>query len=217
MVIFAATDIHGRISFLEEIKDKIKIADLVVLAGDITNFGDEDNAEMVVGEFEKYNKNIVAVYGNCDYPGVERYLVKKGYSISWKWKSIGGYKFIGTAGSLSCPARTPSEFPESDYEEFFNNFKDENQDEEPVILVSHQPPKDTVCDRAYGGVHVGSAALRNFIEDIQPIVVITGHIHEGKGYDRIGRSLIINPGPFKTGNYSIIEIEGSNVQRFELK
>lgn len=41
---------------------------------------------------------------------------------------------------------------------------------------------------------VGSTALRSVIEQHQPLLGLHGHIHEGRGSTRIGRTLCINPG-----------------------
>lgn len=41
---------------------------------------------------------------------------------------------------------------------------------------------------------VGSTALRQAIEEIQPLLGLHGHIHEGRGVSRIGNTLCINPG-----------------------
>jgi hypothetical protein len=41
---------------------------------------------------------------------------------------------------------------------------------------------------------VGSTALRTAIEKHQPLLGLHGHIHEGRGASRIGRTLCINPG-----------------------
>ncbi|NWG05536.1 MAG: metallophosphoesterase [Chloroflexi bacterium] len=41
---------------------------------------------------------------------------------------------------------------------------------------------------------VGSTALREVIEKYQPLLSLHGHIHEGRGATRIGRTLCINPG-----------------------
>ncbi|MEW6083970.1 MAG: metallophosphoesterase [Chloroflexota bacterium] len=41
---------------------------------------------------------------------------------------------------------------------------------------------------------VGSTALREVIEEYQPLLGLHGHIHEGRGSTRIGRTLCINPG-----------------------
>ncbi len=41
---------------------------------------------------------------------------------------------------------------------------------------------------------VGSTAVRKAIEETQPLLGLHGHIHEGRGATRIGRTLCINPG-----------------------
>ncbi len=41
---------------------------------------------------------------------------------------------------------------------------------------------------------VGSTALRAAIEKVQPLLGLHGHIHEGRGSSRIGKTLCINPG-----------------------
>jgi Icc-related predicted phosphoesterase len=54
--------------------------------------------------------------------------------------------------------------------------------EAPFILVSHSPPLDTSLDRIHGGAHVGSLAIRRFIEQWGPSgrlrVSLHGHVHE---------------------------------------
>lgn len=43
-------------------------------------------------------------------------------------------------------------------------------------------------------IPVGSTALRAVIEKHQPLLSLHGHIHEGRGTTRIGKTLCINPG-----------------------
>ena len=62
------------------------------------------------------------------------------------------------------------------------------------------------------GRHVGSTAIRAFIEKYQPDLCITGHIHEGKGIDAIGRTKIINPGMFRQGGWVDIHINTSYIE-----
>lgn len=71
------------------------------------------------------------------------------------------------------------------------------------VVVSHSPPLDTHCDVTHGGVHVGSRALRAFVERHAPALVLSGHIHEsarqtGAWSDRIGSTTVVNPGQFGT-------------------
>ena len=72
-----------------------------------------------------------------------------------------------------------------------------------ALYVLHSPPRDTRCDMVGSHVHVGSRAIRAFIERHQPPLVLSGHIHESprvsSSYrDRIGRTLVVNPGQFGT-------------------
>ncbi len=66
-------------------------------------------------------------------------------------------------------------------------------------MVSHQPPYDTINDQVSPGVHVGSNSIRKFIEEHQPLVCFSGHIHEGTGIDHIGNTAIVNPGSGRQG------------------
>ena len=78
-----------------------------------------------------------------------------------------------------------------------------------LIFNFHCPPYDSGLDLAprltedmatvmEGGqpvsVPVGSTAVRAAIEERQPLLSLHGHIHEGRGAVKIGRTLAINPG-----------------------
>jgi len=77
------------------------------------------------------------------------------------------------------------------------------QELEQTILLFHSPPHETTLDRAANDgksidhvpldLHVGSIALRRFIERRQPLVTLHGHVHEsarltGSWRDCIGRT-----------------------------
>ena len=75
-------------------------------------------------------------------------------------------------------------------------------DASEVVLVTHSPPRDTNCDQIGAGQHVGSRAIRAFVERRQPRIVLSGHIHESPRIasfrDRIGSTEVVNPGQFGT-------------------
>ena len=58
----------------------------------------------------------------------------------------------------------------------------ESVDAEKLILITHTPPIDTVCDltkdKAGKLRHIGSKAVRAFIEKKQPPLTLHGHIHD---------------------------------------
>ena len=80
-------------------------------------------------------------------------------------------------------------------------------DVENAVVLFHAPPHGTTLDRAaLDGkmidhvpldVHVGSIAIRRFIEERRPLLTLHGHIHEstrltGSWRDRIGRTHMFN-------------------------
>ena len=42
--------------------------------------------------------------------------------------------------------------------------------------------------------HVGSKAVREVIEEYQPMIGLHGHIHESYAKDKIGNTPVVNPG-----------------------
>jgi Icc-related predicted phosphoesterase len=72
-----------------------------------------------------------------------------------------------------------------------------------TVFVLHSPPRGTRCDMIGADVHVGSRAIRAFVERHQPPLVLSGHIHESPRVsssfrDAIGRTTVVNPGQFGT-------------------
>lgn len=70
-----------------------------------------------------------------------------------------------------------------------------------TLFVLHSPARGTNCDLVQGGMHVGSRAIRRFVEDHHPPLVLSGHIHEsprvsGEWRDSLGGSTLVNPGQF---------------------
>lgn len=68
------------------------------------------------------------------------------------------------------------------------------------IFVFHQPPYgilDKVGPLApnhWRGKHAGSKVIRTYIEKHQPPYALCGHIHEGEGHKKIGRTHVYNLG-----------------------
>jgi len=102
---------------------------------------------------------------------------------------------------------------EPNYDPHFSTIKDDlveltlNENLEKAIFLFHSPPYQTNLDRAaLDGkyidhvpldVHVGSIAIKRFIEEKQPLVTLHGHIHEsarliGKWMENIGKTLAVS-------------------------
>ncbi|MBM3304087.1 MAG: hypothetical protein FJY76_03240 [Candidatus Aenigmarchaeota archaeon] len=69
------------------------------------------------------------------------------------------------------------------------------------VMVSHQPPYGILdkvnhrgAPKGWKGRHAGSMLLLEYIRKYHPHYVICGHIHEGKGIKRVGKTTVINAG-----------------------
>ena len=90
---------------------------------------------------------------------------------------IAGYHVAGLGYSNPTPFDTPGEYSEEELARHLDAFTSL----EPLVMVCHCPPKDTLLDQIRPGVHAGSSAVRTFIEQHQPRYFFCGHIHEAEG------------------------------------
>jgi Icc-related predicted phosphoesterase len=124
-----------------------------------------------------------------------------------KTLDIGGYEMISSGWANPTPWHTYREAPEEDLAQRMAPMIRDIKDMSRAIFNFHPPPFGTSLDEApaldenlrpmHGGRalrHVGSTAVREAIDKYQPMLSLHGHIHEGKGITRIGRTLSINPG-----------------------
>lgn len=210
MRIIAFGDIHMNSGDVENIPG-IHSADHVIITGDLTNFGFRKDAEKIVNKLMSINNNILGLAGNLDQPDVADYLEDIGLSLHGKGKIIDGLGIVGLGGSNYTPFKTPYEFSEQELANLLAKGISQVGEAEDHILVSHTPPFQTKTDKLLNGAHVGSTAVRTFIEQHQPLLCLTGHIHESRGQDNIGRTLILNPGMIKNGGYIEILFENGEI------
>lgn len=210
MKIFQVNDIHGSLDSARCIPKKARKveADLIVIAGDITHFGGIPHASKILREISEAGLPIFFVSGNCDSRELLTWSPEEidAVNLHGKTKEFSGYIFAGVGGG-SGKFKTLTELEESEFEKVLQKY-----DVEPskLILVSHSPPYGTEAD--YTGVkHIGSTAVRKFIETRKPILVCTGHAHEGRSVTRLGDTVIVNAGPAKNRFCAVIELEGSSI------
>jgi Icc-related predicted phosphoesterase len=217
MKIIALPDIHDDIINLLRIGRTLSEVDLVLLVGDLTNNGSASDAEKVVRTVQRFNASIMAIPGNWDGPEVEITLSRTGINLHRKHMALDGLVFIGIGAALPGLIQSPNEFTEEEFELLLREATTGLDEWVTKILVCHQPPYNTYNDLAQGNVHVGSKAVRKFIEDQQPLICFTGHIHEGAGIDHIGETQTINPGPLSQGHYAYAEITSMGIQSLEIR
>jgi uncharacterized protein len=206
MKILAITDIHGAYNVAEKILQHEK-ADVVVLGGDLTNVGTVKEVESTIKKFREHCNRILCIAGNMDTEHHDDWYKAEGISINGKGIVIEGVGFFGVSGGPKSPLRTSYEITEEEIlarsEAGYLMVKSCHR----KIFVPHAPPYGTKLDIVHSGYHVGSTAVREFIELMKPDVVICGHIHEGRGYDTIEKTQIVNCGYGHHGYYAVINIE----------
>jgi len=210
MRIIALADLHGSISQIQAISPELAGADIVLLAGDITNFGGRREAERVIKAIAAWNPRILAVPGNCDPPDVIHYLNEVHVNLLI-CRAHHGIAFVGVGASLPCPGTTPNEVGEEAFALALAAAYTDVGMGKPSILLSHQPPYGTKVDLANKEMHVGSTSIRDAIERHKPLICFTGHIHEAVGVDTIGETIVINPGPLRQGRFALAEIVDGKV------
>ncbi len=200
MRIIVIGDIHMAVSQLAAVP--LADAEMVIINGDLTNFGGKKEAEQVVAAIRRYTPNIYAQPGNLDREEVGDWLEAEGINIHGKAvQEDAGFWLVGVGGSNPTPFHTPTEFSEEELYHLAENAFAAVTETAPTLFISHCPPVNTAVDRIASGIHVGSTAVRKAIERFVPALCITGHIHEAKGEDSIGGTTIINPGMVQHGGW----------------
>ena len=205
-------DIHGCIRRVREIPELEQAAG-VILTGDLTTLGGVAAARTVIEAFQAVHPVILAQIGNMDRAEVNDWLEAKGINLHRNVRELSpDVALLGVGGSTFSPFGTPSEFPEARFSEWLEDLARRAGSYRDLVLVSHNPPYNTVCDRIDGGRHVGSTAIRDFIEEYQPAACLCGHIHESAGIQRVGRTIVANPGPFSAGGYALLTLARPGVR-----
>lgn len=204
-------DIHQSLNLPGLIPDLDK-ASAVILTGDLTNHSPDGAVEKVWNSIYKYNPNILAQAGNMDRSNVTEFLKSNNANLHLEVRELAkGIKIMGVGLSVPTPFGTPSEVSEEEMADMLEETYARVGDYKQLILAVHDSPYGTSLDTISNGMHVGSRSVRNFIEKIQPDIVVSGHIHEASGEDTIGKSRIFNPGMAAGGGYVLITSDGSKL------
>jgi hypothetical protein len=103
MEIIALADIHGDLDFLPAIGEAVGRADLVLIAGDITNFGGRREMRNVLLDLQRYTPHVFAVPGNCDGPAVNQFLFESKVDLHCRRVDFQDWTLLGLCSWLACP------------------------------------------------------------------------------------------------------------------
>lgn len=120
---------------------------------------------------------------------------------------LDGFSMVSTGWANPTPWKTFRELPEDELRARIDKLVAELTDRRRSIFNFHAPPYGSNLDNApkigedlryvSGGqalIPVGSKAIRDAILEYGPALSLHGHIHEGRGAVKLGRTLAVNPG-----------------------
>ncbi|MDR2873905.1 MAG: metallophosphoesterase [Methanobrevibacter sp.] len=189
--------------------------DLVIISGDITNFGPLEFATDFLNK-TAFKTKVIAIPGNCDICGVIKTIEDSeaivGHDRINLFKNVLIYGF---GGSNPTPFGTSFEIAEDDLYNSINNLIDyesvilkENNDLNQLdiikILLTHSPPFNTEADKITSGDHVGSTAIANIIDENDFDLNLCGHIHEAISISKLNSTIIANPGMLTNNHGTLI-------------
>ena len=154
---------------------------------------------------------VYAMAGNDDPWSCDAVLESAEYLIACDLRvtEVGGHEMISCSYANPTPWASPRELDEDALYDRIKGLADQLERPESAIFNLHVPPKASGLDTAFeiddqlrivvrnGKPHeipVGSTAVRQLIEEYQPMLALHGHIHESRGAATIGRTLAINSG-----------------------
>jgi Icc-related predicted phosphoesterase len=175
--------------------------------------------------------------GNDDRPEVEDVLKSSEYVVDPEGEVVvleDGREMLSSGWSNPTPWKTPRECSEEEIAAKLDAMISKVRDMESCVFNLHVPPFDSGLDTCpkldenlkpvYAGSEIimmsaGSRAVRTAIEKNQPAVGLHGHIHESRGFVKIGRTLCLNPGSEYTEGILrgvIVELEDKKVRNYLL-
>jgi Icc-related predicted phosphoesterase len=169
---------------------------------------------MILAEEKLVPRNIEMYFmaGNDDLASIDETVAefKHIHNPDMKHYELdGGYELIGNSNANMTPWACARDIEEDDLTRKLDILAGMIQNPERTIAVLHVPPLGSGLDTCpeldknlkiitQGGQVVmkpaGSTAVKAFIEKVQPMLSLHGHIHEAPGHVRNGRTLSINAG-----------------------
>ncbi len=190
MKILAFSDLHLARNRAAEVVAASTDADLVIGAGDYCNMRQGLDEAMVM--LSGIAAPLVLIPGNAESAGELADAAPEGvHVLHGTGMTLDGLRLFGLGygvpvtpfGDWSC------DLTDSEATELLDRC------DAADILIAHSPPKGH-GDTTSQGLSVGSVAVRDAIERIQPQFAFCGHIHDSWGYrGTIGRTQIANLGP----------------------
>lgn len=176
--------------------------------------------------------------GNDDQLAIDRALEENDYIINPEGSVVqlgDEYEMASTGYGNITPWNCPRDIPEEELAGKIEVMTTQVKNMETCIFNFHCPPFDSTIDVAprldstlrpvvgpSGTPYmdpVGSTAVREAIEKHQPLLGLHGHIHESRGFAKIGRTQCVNPGSEYSEGYlrgALITLKKGKVASLQL-
>jgi len=198
---------------------------------------DYNKGKISINELNKFKIKVLSVFGNCDwyksffnprrgqrdYAKVIKKLkylknINRGSASFKKLKIVGfgGYidsevYFSKKGISAMNVSKNSLKNKKKRHKRFEKQFK-KLMLKKPDLLLIHYPPYGILDKLNAPGMklnksHMGVAFYNTLIKKYKPKLVVCGHMHENPGKDKIGNTVIINPGAVVDGRAAIIDFD----------
>lgn len=200
MKVLAVADIHGSQYRLNLVLKNVATyqPDLVVVCGDITQFGPGELATTLLNQIPVQT---LAIPGNIDTFDVDEGIKSSNATnLHQRRVVVQGIPFVGIGREIPTPLKDMMIF-EGKAQKPLQEIVDSTS-----VLVTHYPPFK-LQDKIFIGTHGGSKELRSLVDTSKPLLVLCGHIHEDPGVTQTEKTTVVNCSLGKRTEGAIIEID----------
>jgi Icc-related predicted phosphoesterase len=191
MKILCVVDTHGSKKAMREVKRKAKECDIIVNCGDITVFSIEQEA--ILKEWDSLGKTALMLHGNHEDDFELKEQCDNTKNIKFMHRAVlrkDNVVFLGYGGGGFA-------LKDLKFEKWIKTAEKKIKKEDKIVLMLHGPPYGTKLDELTKGTYCGNKSYMEWIKKKKPDLVVCGHIHENfERRQKIGKTLLINPGPF---------------------
>lgn len=167
-------------------------ADIFICLGDFTNFG--KGLDKAAEIFKPLRERLWLMPGNSEPLDLIKQTCQKSKFVFFHQRMIerNGFNLAGFGLSNPTPFNTPGDISEKEIERGLEKFKNKKN----LMLFCHAPAKETELDVLPDGkTHVGSQAIKNFLNKEKPLCFFSGHIHENEGkIEQLGETTCFSVG-----------------------
>jgi len=181
----AVADIHSRTAAIQAVCDGVErhAPDAVIVAGDLTSYGDAAEVQRVLGSLPG---RVLAIPGNLDASRA----FEAGIADSHAESLVGKHIEIRGVGIVGLPSRVVTPPTPGD------------------VLVVHEPPWG-LLDDVGGGRHIGFREHLDALRRLRPKILLCGHCHESPGVVIHGGTSVVNCTLGSGGRGALVEVDGS--------